>query len=131
MHINFSDKNTGISRREGLLIVAGTVAVVTGFAAGPVAAQTAATRSFDLDIRRRRVDKARRTIRVTRGDRVVLNWTTDEAVELHLHGYDIPLKVTPGTSRSMIVEAKIAGRFPISGHGFGHHSLAYLEVHPR
>ncbi len=126
-----TNKKPGISRRGGLQMALGAAAVLAGFAARPSRAQTGATRSFDLDIRQRRVDKARRTVRVTQGDRVVLNWTTDEAVELHLHGYDISLKVAPGTPAAMTVEAKFAGRFPISGHGFGHHGLAYLEVHPR
>jgi FtsP/CotA-like multicopper oxidase with cupredoxin domain len=75
-------------------------------------------------------------VRVTQGENVELRWTTDEATELHLHGYNIKIKVAAEGEAVMPVEARAAGRFAIESHGFGadHHAektLLYLEVLPR
>ncbi len=77
-------------------------------------------------------------IRVKDNDQVELRWTTDERVELHLHGYNIELEVRPGETATMSFEAFATGRYPITSHGFGedgeghsHGDLIYLEVHPR
>ena len=76
--------------------------------------------------------------RVTQGDAVTLRWTTDEAVSVHLHGYDMELAIAPDAPAEMSLEAFATGRFPVTSHGFGgHHGgdeetvLLYLEVHPR
>jgi hypothetical protein len=93
---------------------------------------------FSIPIQARKVDPAQRTLRTTRGHTVELAFTTDEPVELHLHGYDRHLRVAPGEAAVMQLEATIAGRFPIEAHRFGaasdaqsHVVLLYLEVHPR
>ncbi|HSR56061.1 MAG TPA: hypothetical protein VLN73_07450, partial [Alphaproteobacteria bacterium] len=75
-------------------------------------------------------------IRVARGEDVELIWSSDERVRLHLHGYDIELEVPAGKPTRMVVNARVAGRFPITSHGWGSHghghdALTYLEVHPR
>ena len=75
-------------------------------------------------------------VRVTQGERVELRWTTDEATELHLHGYNVKTKVSAEGEAVMTIEARAAGRFAIESHGFGadHHAektLIYLEVLPR
>ena len=91
-------------------------------------------------IKNRKVDADRKTIRVIQGDAVELTFTSDEAAELHLHGYDRTLEVAPGRRAVLTIDAKIAGRFSIEAHRFGagapggrkHHVvLLYLEVHPR
>lgn len=76
--------------------------------------------------------------RVTEGDAVTLRWSTDEAVSVHLHGYDLKLSIAPDAPAEMTFEAFAAGRFPVTSHGFGGHGhddeevvLLYLEVHPR
>ncbi len=96
---------------------------------------------FSIAIQGRKVDPAQRTIRVTQGRALELEFTTDETVELHLHGYDQLLTVQPGSVAVMRLDAKIAGRFAIAAHRFGsgagggrsarHVVLLYLEVHPR
>lgn len=103
-------------------------------------------RVFDLKIESRAVASGNRVIRVTEGDRVELRWRTDESVELHLHGYDVKAHVEPGATAVMGIEAHATGRFPVTSHGFrakggeaehahghgkGHKTLLYLEVHPR
>lgn len=125
-----------VSRRDGLRLAGALALAAAGwtFDPWPVWAQTGGTRSFALDIQNGHVATDKRTIRVTEGDRVELRWTTDEAVELHLHGYDIRLDLKPGAPRTMTFEAHAAGRFPVGIHGsggHGHGALIYLEVHPR
>ena len=47
---------------------------------------TSAVREFEIGIRDRRVEGSASTIRVRRGETVLLRWRTDEAVSLHVHG---------------------------------------------
>jgi len=99
-------------------------------------------REFDISIVGRRIEGNNATISVKRGDSVILRWRTDEAVSLHVHGYDIEATLSPASSR-MRFEAGVAGRFPITAHEFGtvaaHEAplrkqreitLLYLEVLP-
>jgi FtsP/CotA-like multicopper oxidase with cupredoxin domain len=125
-----------VSRRDGVRYAGALALGVAGwlFDAWPVRAQTGGNRSFVLEIRQGRVAAGKGTIRVTEGDLVELRWTTDEAVELHLHGYDIRLQLNPGTPETITFEAHTAGRFPVGIHGSGGQdlgSLLYLEVYPR
>ena len=71
-------------------------------------------------------------IRVHQGDTVVLRWHTDRTVMLHLHGYDIETRASPGTTAETRFEARAAGRYPIDVHGAGGGEavLLYLEVYP-
>jgi FtsP/CotA-like multicopper oxidase with cupredoxin domain len=98
-------------------------------------------REFTITIHDRRVDAVDSTIRVNRGEVVLLRWRTDEQVSLHVHGYDIEATLSPGASNVVRIQAKVAGRFPITAHQFGtatesHSSkhrevtLLYLEVLP-
>lgn len=125
-----------VSRRAGLRYAGVSALVAAGrlFDPRPAWAQTGGTRSFALDIRDGKVTAAQQTIRVSEGDQVELRWTADEAVELHLHGYDIRLELKPGAPASMTFDAHTAGRFPVGIHrsgGHGHGNVVYLEVHPR
>jgi FtsP/CotA-like multicopper oxidase with cupredoxin domain len=75
-------------------------------------------------------------LRVTQGDEVEIHWTSNQATELHLHGYNVKTKVASEGEAVMTVKARAAGRFAIESHGFGddHHAektIIYLEVLPR
>ncbi|MGH6947108.1 MAG: hypothetical protein ACREDZ_07245 [Kiloniellales bacterium] len=78
-------------------------------------------------------------LRVTEGERVELRLLSDEEGELHLHGYDIEIPLRAGETTSVVIDAKVAGRFPVTAHRFGppqgamhgHEVLFYLEVYPR
>jgi hypothetical protein len=102
-------------------------------------ARAAEPRRFAVTIKNGKVEPAQKLIRVTRGDAVELEFSTDEEAELHLHGYDRLIKVEPAMPTVLHLDATIAGRFPIEAHGFasgrggqrGHVVLLYLEVHPR
>ncbi len=86
---------------------------------------------INLNIHRRQVIADRRTIRISEGEEVRINWTTDEALELHLHGYNIHVVATPEHPASMSFKAHTVGRFPIAAHIFKHPVLTHLEIFPR
>ena len=73
------------------------------------------------------------TVNVQQGDNLELRWSSDKPMELHLHGYDIEVKVSPQAPAVMSFKANIPGRFPVEPHGQGsghHRPVLYLEVHP-
>ena len=76
-------------------------------------------------------------IRLTQGQRVEIVWITDEAAELHMHGYDIRVEISPDAPAEMSFTAHATGRFAVTSHGFGsehghgHETLAYIEIHPK
>lgn len=99
-------------------------------------AQDGPHRVVDLRIENRKVVAPKGAIRVVEGDEVELRCTSDERVELHLHGYDLKLQVRPGEPATLVIKAHATGRFPITSHrwgdsGHGHDALIYFEVHPR
>ena len=123
-----------ISRRAYLCCVGALALAVVGwlFEPRPMSAQSGENQTFALEIRSGHVAADKRTIRLTQGVWVELQWTTDEAVELHLHGYDIRLELKRGASGTMTFAANIAGRFPVGIHrAGGHGNIVYLEVYPR
>ena len=119
-----------------LLFAVVTLAMLT--LASIALAQTAQV-AFDLRIERGRVAANMRLIRVRQGDAVKLRWTTDRAIILHLHGYDIEAKVEPGAVTEMAFTARATGRFPIEehrpnakgGHSHAEAPLVRIEVYPR
>ena len=90
-------------------------------------------RVIQLALRNGRLPEDRRVVRVSQGDEVTLRWTTDRPLTVHLHGYDIETKLSPGTSVSTRFTARATGRFAIEVHGDRGEEriVAYLEVHPR
>ena len=76
-------------------------------------------------------------IRVTQGQLVEMLWTTDEAAELHIHGYDIRFEISPDAPAEVSFTAHATGRFAVTSHGFGgqhghgHDTLVYIEVYPK
>jgi hypothetical protein len=95
---------------------------------------------LDLGIEQGRVRQDMRVVRVKQGDAVKLRWTTDRPIVLHLHGYDIELKVEPGRVTEMTFIARAAGRFPVEehrpagtqgAHAHGEAALVRIEVRPR
>lgn len=98
----------------------------------------ATVKRFDLVISERKLQLDEKIIRVSQGESVELVWTSDEAAELHLHGYDIGFKISPEGPAIVTFKAHATGRFPVTSHGFGgsngdengHQALLYLEVYP-
>jgi FtsP/CotA-like multicopper oxidase with cupredoxin domain len=97
------------------------------------AAAQAGERAFELKLAGGKLAAGASTLRVAKGDKVELRWTSDRRIVLHLHGYDIEATVAPGAPASMAFTATLAGRFPVTehAHGKGHHrAVLYHEVHP-
>jgi hypothetical protein len=100
---------SGVRRR--VLIAIG---VLLGAIAGLATIATAqAEVTFDLKIEKGKVAANMRLIRVKQGDAVKLRWTTDRPIALHLHGYDVEVKVEPGVVAELAFTARATGRFPI------------------
>jgi periplasmic copper chaperone A len=117
--------------------------------AGP-AKTTKVDKAFLLSIKGRKIEGDTKVIRVSQGEALRITWKSDEATDLHLHGYDIKAAPKPGVSAEMAFTAHATGRFPITAHGFNTPSsdggdnashaahahgkektLLYLEVYPR
>ena len=123
------------ARVQHYLAVLVAIVTVAGVAGGALAEQQV----LDLELKQGRFTAAKNTVRVTQGDTVTLRITSDLSGELHLHGYDVPMKLKAGKTTTTIVQVSVAGRFPITSHGFEgdtghghkHKALLYLEVYPR
>jgi hypothetical protein len=124
---------------RGIGSVLFAVAALAMLTLASIAVAQTAQIAFDLSIERGRVAANMRLIRVRQGDAVKLRWTTDRAIILHLHGYDIEAKVEPGTVTEMAFTARATGRFPIEehrpnakgGHLHAEAPLVRIEVYPR
>lgn len=124
-----------------LTAVLALASVCSSVGSSSAAAQSAPTRQFAVTIHQRKVEAADNVIRVTVGDGVEIVLTADEAAELHLHGYDLKLSLSPDVPGTIRFTATIAGRFPLEAHQFGatpgsgrHRAsgpLLYIEVYPR
>lgn len=93
-------------------------------------------KTYEFALKGGSLDSAPRPIRVVHGDRIELNWRSDEKAEIHLHGYDKRLVVPAGGIATMTIDCTATGRFPITLHGkdtagHGHKPLIYFEVHPK
>lgn len=92
-------------------------------------------KQFDLELKNGRIAGGTPTLRVRQGDSVELNWLSSEPAVIHLHGYDVEVKINPGAPVRMRVVAHAAGRYPITLHGAGgrphERALGFLEVHPK
>ena len=108
------------------------------FAGAMGVAAVAAEVTYVLAIANGSVPDNMRLIRVKQNDVVKLEWRTDKAVSVHLHGYDIEKEVRPGTVTEMTFIARATGRFtvephdgktPSGGHAHGD-VLVTIEVYP-
>lgn len=95
---------------------------------------TAQPRSIDLLISNGALPADQQLVTVAQGDEVTLRLTSDKPAEVHLHGYDIEEKLSPGIAVAQRFTAQATGRFPIELHGERHGDervIGYLEVRPR
>lgn len=69
-------------------------------------------------------------LRVQQGESVEVTVTSAEDDELHLHGYDLALKLRAGEPATLAFTAEHAGRFEIELH-HRHAEIGALEVSPR
>lgn len=128
---------TGNRARTDFLAV-----LVAAFAACVPAAETVppppAAPAIELRLVGGRLEGGVRTLRFKRGERVAMRFTSDQRVTLHLHGYDVELPLSPAMEATLVVDARVAGRFPLGAHfpagGANDHprerTLLYVEVLP-
>ena len=109
------------------------IAAFSGMATKALAADAAQPKVLTLSVVNGAVAGVGDTVKVHQGDDLELRWSSDKPMELHLHGYDIEVKVSPQAPAVMSFKANIPGRFPVEPHGQGpghHRPVLYLEVHP-
>lgn len=113
------------------------------FVCGAIGAAEPAARVIQIEIAARAASgtelsagRPSPVLKLVRGETVILRWRSDEAVRLHLHGYNIEARVPAGGTADMRLSARATGRFALETHGVGadarlHKTLLYIEVHPR
>ena len=118
---------------RGLYLSSALISSVLTVASGHWPSQPEqAPRGFEVRIAEGNVISGPRVIRVARGELVEIIWSTDRPHDIHLHGYDIELRLTPDEAERMAFTAHATGRFPVEIHdGQKRGVLLYVEVHPR
>jgi hypothetical protein len=112
------------------------VCVLAPALAAAIGIARAAEVTFVLSIENGRLPENMRRIRVKRNDVVKLRWSADRPMTVHLHGYDLEQKITPGAVGEMTFTARATGRFTVEPHllssgGHAHGDvLVTIEVYP-
>lgn len=88
------------------------------------------SKSFDLVINNKKISKGSETIKVTQGDDVIINITSDEPEELHLHGYDVSVQFEKDQAVQLKFNANLSGRFPFELEN-SKVELGAVEVSPK
>lgn len=72
-------------------------------------------------------------ISATQGEEITIDFVSDRQAELHLHGYDLTLRLNASENARLNFTANHAGRFEyeLHGHAGGHNALGAIEVYPR
>ena len=104
-----------------------------------VAESAVAPQHIDVHIRARQViEPQTRRIVVAKNTILEIHWHSDESGALHVHGYDIDVRLQANKTVTSRFLAKASGRYPVTSHGFAdqtghaheHGALLYIEVHP-
>ncbi len=93
-------------------------------------AQISNSKSFDLVVKNKKLVSGPDTLKVTEGDQVTINITSDEDEELHLHGYDKSVDLTKNQPSSLTFQAILTGRFPYELEK-SKTEIGALEVQPK
>jgi len=108
--------------------------LIAALLAVAVANAHAEERVFPLEIQSQAPTAKPSVLAVRQNDQVVIRVSSDQPVQVHLHGYDIESDVVPNVLTSLRFTATATGRFPIEIHSrepLKQRPLAYLEVRPR
>jgi Cupredoxin-like domain len=84
-------------------------------------------RTFDVSVKGGKMSPDE--ISVDEGDTVTLHVSTDNSMELHVHGYDMEQEVEPGQESTLRFKADLTGRFEIEDHE-SERALGVLQVRP-
>ena len=125
---------------SGLLIAAAVLLIVLAAACGGGEPQ-----ELEIPVRVEGEKMTPETIKVKQDDMVTLKIQSDDAIEFHLHTYDIEMEVEPGTVTDLFFVADATGRFRITFHHVDEEEeatheeteeqeeidIGFLEVQPR
>jgi hypothetical protein len=75
--------------------------------------------TIDVTVANGKVNPSGATIKVTAGQSVLVKATSDAEEELHIHGYDKELELTPGKPASVKFTANMKGTFEVETHKSG------------
>ncbi len=104
-------------------------AIVICICFGSVAAW-AVNVDINIEVKNGKVVSGGGVVKLTRGDHVSFSVVSDKADELHVHGYDLHLKIIPNQPAKLEFDASRTGRFSAELH----HSdtqLVVLEIYPK
>jgi len=86
--------------------------------------------TFDIVVQGGRRVSGPAILNVRQGEDVTIRISSDRAEELHLHGYNLHVHVTPEKTATLTFTAKLTGRFTYEFHRSGL-ELGALEVSPQ
>ena len=110
----------------GVLIIVGLF-----FAFRPHEKKTeATTRTYSLIVKDKQLASGPTQLTAKQGDTVVIKVSSDEDVELHLHGYDKHLDLEQGQTKELSFTADQTGHFPYELEDFKK-EIGALDVSPR
>jgi hypothetical protein len=120
------------SSSAAALPTAATTTLAAASEASAASSVGAAVASNDLELvfADGRVTSGPNVLKVKKDDRVRLSLTSDVADELHLHGYNLHLHLSPGRRTTLEFVAKKTGRFTFELH-HADVELGAIEVYPR
>jgi hypothetical protein len=98
--------------------------------AGPATPALAAPEPISIVVKGGKPEQGAQVYKIKRGDEVTLKIVSDAADELHVHGYDLHLKLVPNQPATLKFVARRTGRFGFELHKSGV-ALGAFEVYPK
>ncbi len=96
----------------------------------PVPTEVSNKKAFDLVIENKQITSGEQTLAVNQGDAVTITVMSDEAEELHIHGYDNSVELVPNEKATLSFTADVSGRFPFELEQSGT-EIGVIEVQPK
>ena len=87
-------------------------------------------KSFSITIKNGEIVSGEKTVSVIQGENIMIELTTDVEDEIHLHGYDISVRITPHDPAVLQFTADKTGRFSYELEHAGI-ELGAIEVNPK
>ena len=89
-----------------------------------------AEKSFDIVVKDGKLASGPESMKVSVGDQVTLRIQSNANDELHVHGYDLKLRIKAGELAMLQFAATRSGRFELELHR-KHSAAGALEVYPK
>ncbi|MES2491217.1 MAG: hypothetical protein V4607_15625 [Pseudomonadota bacterium] len=114
------------TQNSATVVQSGPVTVI----AAPAVPELPKPKLFEIVVSKGQRVSGPASIQVQEGDDVELQITSDHADDLHMHGYDLHLKLQAGVPAKLAFKAEHSGRFDYELH-HAHLELGTLEVMPK